>query len=331
MKTAFKVGVFFIVGLVILLAVFEFVGEIPFLRKEYTLKTYFKSVGELKEGNPVKLQGVEVGKVSAIRIVDGKIEVTMRIKKDVPVRTDSVATIKLTSLLGTSYINLTFGSPTSPLATPGSVLASREPADISEMLVKLESAISSVESTVGSIESVFTENREKLDSILTGLDSVFGSMSRGEGTLGKLLKDDSLYNEGKQVLANLREISASIKEGKGTLGKLVKDEALYNETKKTMENLGNLASRLNSSQGTFGKLMNDDTLYDQAAQAATKLNSILDKINRGEGTLGKLVSDDSLYFDTKNAVKRVERSIDVQEDLAPVSTLGAILGVITIF
>ena len=327
MRTEFKVGLFFIVGLLILLAVFEFIGEIPFLRKEYSLRAYFKSIDELKEGNPVKFSGVEVGKVSKIEIVEGKIEVTFNVRKGTPVKKDSVASIRLTSLLGTSYINLTFGSPESPLATPGSVLASEEPADINEILAKVQSSVTSIEAAFGALG----DNKERISSILNGLDSVLGSAARGEGTIGKLLKDDSLYYEAKETFASINDVAVSIKEGRGTLGKLVTDESLYNETKTTMQNLGQLASKLNRAEGTFGKLLNDDTLYVQASEAATNLNSILKKVNNGEGTLGKLVSDDSLYFDSKNAVKKLEKSVEIQEDLAPLNTLGAAFGILTIF
>jgi len=324
MKTEVKVGIFFVFGLVILLIIFEFIAGIPIFTREYSFKTYFKSVGELKEGNLVKLSGVEVGKISKIKIVDGKIEVTWKVKKGAPVKNDSLATIKLTSLLGTSYINLTFGSPESPLAEPGSILQSREPADVSEILAKVESAVSS-------IESVFSDNGEKIGSILNSLDTVLSGAARGEGTLGKLIKDDSLYNEARDTLANLNEISSDIKQGKGTLGKLVKDESLYNETKTTMANLGQLAKRLNSAEGTFGKLLKDDTLYNQATEAATNLNSILKRIDKGEGTIGKLVTDDSLYYDAKDAVKKVERAVDTQEDLAPLTTIGTAFGILTVF
>jgi phospholipid/cholesterol/gamma-HCH transport system substrate-binding protein len=327
MKTEFKVGVFFIVGLIILLVVFEFIGEIPFLKKEVTFKTYFRSVDELKEGNPVKFSGVEVGKVSKIDIADGRVEVAFTVKKGTPVKKDSVASIRLTSLLGTSYISLTFGSPESPVAPPGSVLASEEPADINEILAKVQSSVTSIESAFGALG----ENKERIKNILEGLDSVLGGVARGEGTLGKLLKDDSLYNEAKSALSNINEIALSVRQGKGTLGKLVVDESLYNETKNTMQNLGQLASRLNSAQGTFGRLLNDDTLYNQATEAATNLNSILKKINKGEGTIGKLVSDDSLYFDAKNAIKRVDKGIDTAEDLAPLGIVGTAFGVITLF
>lgn len=327
MRTEAMVGIFFIVGLVILLAVFEFIGEIPFLTKGYSLRSYFKSVGELREGNPVKLQGVEVGKVSKIKIVDGKIEVKMELKEEAPVKKDSVASIRLTSLLGTSYVNLTFGSPTSPVAPPGSILPSEEPADINEILAKVESSVSSIEAMFGA----FGENKERISSLLNNLDSVLAGAAKGEGTIGKLLKDDSLYNEVKETFASMNEIAVSINQGEGTLGKLLKDESLYNETKKTVANLGQLSEKLTNAKGTFGKLLNDETLYNETTEAATNLNSILKKVNKGEGTLGKLVSDDTLYFDAKNAVKKVEKGVDTQEDLAPLSTLGAAFGILTIF
>ena len=78
-------------------------------------------------------------------------------------------------------------------------------------------------------------------------------------------------------------------------------------------------------------LFNDDTLYDQASEAAMNLNSILKKVNSGEGTLGKLVNDDSLYYDAKNTVLKVDKGVDTVEDLAPLGTLGAVLGVMTVF
>ncbi|MGE5446597.1 MAG: MlaD family protein, partial [Ignavibacteriales bacterium] len=94
MKTEVKIGIFFFVSLAVLLVIFEFIAGIPLFTKEYFLKTYFKSVGELNKDNPVKLNGVEIGKVADIKIVDGKIEVTFKVKKGTPIKTDSVASIK---------------------------------------------------------------------------------------------------------------------------------------------------------------------------------------------------------------------------------------------
>ena len=330
MNTQVKVGIFFVAGLVILLAVFDFVGEIPFLKNEFKVRTYFRSVGELREGNPVKLEGYQIGKITSINIADRQIEVKMKIDKKSGIRKDSLASIRLTSLLGTSYINLTFGTQDSPLAETGSVMPSVEPADINEIMVKVDSAVSSLNSALGGLD-IFGENKEQIDSIVKNLDLVLKGLESGEGTFGKLFKDDALYEDAMGVLGNIGEITASIKEWKGTLGKLLRDDTLYDETKLAFSNLGSLTEKLNTSRGTIGKLLNDDTLYVEATSAATELNQILEKINSGQGTLGQLVNDDSLYFDAKDTLLKVDKSIDTVDDLAPLGVFGTALGVITLF
>ncbi len=87
-----KVGMFFFVGIIILVVLIERIGWDLF-EKGYMLKTYFKSVSGLKRGDQVKLAGVDVGKVSDIGFVQGRVEVQMSLKEGTPVRADSVATI----------------------------------------------------------------------------------------------------------------------------------------------------------------------------------------------------------------------------------------------
>ncbi len=325
-----KVGIFFVIGLVILLAVFDFVGDIPLFGSDYRLRTYFQSIDELREGNPVKLEGYEVGTVTGIRLADRKIEVEMTVNKGSNVKTDSVATIKLTSLLGTSYVNLSFGSPDSPLAPPGAVLPSQEPASINDILVKVDSAVSSIEGALGAFD-VLGDNKEQLTSIVNNLNSVLEGLEKGEGTFGKLLKDDELYTDAKGVFSNVNSITADLKAGKGTLGKLLNDDTLYADAKTALSGLGRMTEKLENSKGTIGKLLNDDTLYNEATGAATNLNQILEKINTGKGTLGQLVNDDKLYRDAQDTLLKVDKSIDTLDDLAPLGVFGTALGVVTLF
>ena len=267
MGAQIKVGIFFVVGLVILLAVFDFVGDVPFFKNEIKVKTYFNSIAELKEGAVVKLEGFEIGRVRSVKIADRNIEVVMSIQKDGNVRADSEASIRLTSLLGASYINLTFGTPDSPLAKDGAVLKSVEPADINDIMVKVDSAVSSLDNALGGLD-IFGDNKEQVSSIVKNLDLLLSGLEEGEGTLGKLFKDDTLYSDVTGAFANVNEITSSIKEGRGTLGKLLYDDSLYNDTKTALSNFGSLTEKLNTSNGTIGKLLNDDTLYNEATGAA---------------------------------------------------------------
>ena len=330
MNNQVKVGIFFVVGLLILLAVFDFVGDIPFFRNEFNHSTYFDSIGELRQGNPVKLEGYDVGKVSNISVQDRKIQVEFAVNKDIGIRKDSVASINLTSLLGTSYINLTFGSPDSPLAVAGDVLPSQNPADINQILAKVDSAVGSIDGALSGLD-VFGANKEQLSNIVNNIDIVLEDVKEGKGTIGKLFKDDSLYNEAQSTFANVNEITTSVKQGKGTIGKLFTDESLYNDAKVALTSLGQLSKKMSDSEGTLGKLINDDTLYNEATGAATHLNDILEKINTGQGTRGQLVNDDKLYKDAQDTLLKVDKSIDTLDDLAPLGVLGTALGVVTLF
>ncbi len=296
MKNEYKVGMFFMLGILVLVIVMDFLGEIPFRSNTKIVYTYFDSVGELREGNAVKIKGLVIGKISSINLENRKLKVTMEVQKNAPVKNDSVASIQLSSLLGTSYINLTFGSDTGALTLGDAPLPSKNPTELNQILTKLDSSIDSLDNALG-VFGMLSNNSQEISSIFTNLDTVMDNLATGKGTIGKLVNDDTLY----------KEVGLAVKE------------------------LRKASEKLNNSDSTIGKLMNDDRLYVQATKAAEKLNKILKKVNSGKGTLGKLVNDDSLYYDAKNTTLKIEKGVDTLEDLAPVSTLGAILGILTVF
>ncbi len=85
--------------------------------------------------------------------------------------------------------------------------------------------------------------------------------------------------EAKETLANLNKLSKQIESGEGTLGKLVKDDTLYTKTTETMEeaketlaNLNKVSKQIESGEGTLGKLVKDETLYDETKRAVKSVN-----------------------------------------------------------
>jgi len=107
MSREVRVGLFLVVAFLILIALFELVGKETIFARTVEYRTSFKSIPGLKLGDPVRLAGVDVGTVRDIRVVGARVEVAMRVKPGTPVKTDSIATIKLTSLLGTNFVDLT--------------------------------------------------------------------------------------------------------------------------------------------------------------------------------------------------------------------------------
>jgi len=80
------------------------------------------------------------------------------------------------------------------------------------------------------------------------------------------------------MLRDVRTLIDGINQGKGTLGRLTKDEKLYNETTVAMSNLREILEKLNRGQGSVGKLLNDDTFLKNAKLSLQKLDKATDSL-----------------------------------------------------
>jgi phospholipid/cholesterol/gamma-HCH transport system substrate-binding protein len=85
-------------------------------------------------------------------------------------------------------------------------------------------------------------------------------------------------------LRNASEIAAKINRGEGTLGKLVQDDALYNELHDATKNVKEIAQKINSGQGTIGRLVNEDQLYRDTTATLKKA----DRAMEGLGDTGPI-------------------------------------------
>lgn len=344
LSTEQKVGLFFVIGLVVLGFLLE-MGSLwnPFT-KYHTYTTYLSSTTGLKMGDQVRLSGVEVGKITAIGIDGERVRVDFQVKPDTRIRKDSIATIRLTNLLGGQFLNLSFGSSQAEELPSGSTVTSRDTANIDEIVDNVGQLSKDAKMLVtdlnrnqnevmGKISAMLDENRGGLRGTIANLDSITTKIDRGDGSLALLLNDKSLYNNANNLTASLTTISRKIERGEGTLGKLVNDDSIYNDARGAiaslnsgMKDVKDIAAKINGGQGTLGKLVNDDSLYVEVRDASKNIKEIAQKINSGQGTLGKLVNDDKLYYDTAATLKKTEKAMEGLGDTGPISVMGSIIG-----
>jgi phospholipid/cholesterol/gamma-HCH transport system substrate-binding protein len=88
----------------------------------------------------------------------------------------------------------------------------------------------------------------------------------------------SLSGQADGMITDVRHLIEGINQGRGTLGKLTKDEALYNETTLAMSNLREVLQKLNQGQGSVGKLINDDSFLKNAKLSLQKLDKATDSL-----------------------------------------------------
>ncbi len=319
-----RLGLFFAMALLAAIIVLEMVGGRELFRSGPTIRARFNNALELRAGDPVKMAGVEIGRVTKVRLVDNKVEVAMKITQEAGVRTDSKATIRFVGLMGQNFVAIDFGSPKAPLIAPDALLESMEQADLNSLMTKLDGVASGVEGltknfsgeSFGNLFGPFTdflkENNPKLTAILGNVQTISGQIAQGKGTVGKLINEDALYNSALNTVSNLDLATSDIKP-------------LINQVKMTLNGAQEVLDDVKAGKGTIGKLVKDETLYRETTAAMTDLHSILSKIDKGDGTVGKLINDDGFLKDAKMTLQKVDKATEGIEDQGALSVFGILV------
>jgi len=313
-----RLGIFVVLAVLAAVIILETVGGIQLLKGGYGLKADFNSVQDLKVGDRVRMAGVEIGRVEDISLTNNKVRVSMKIYKDKPVKTDSAARVKFTGLLGQNFVEVSFGSPSSPKVEPGTVLQSAEQPDLSVIMEKIDSVASGVENLtksftgfkvdelLGPLTDFIKANKDPLSGTISNMNAISTQITSGQGSVGKLIYDEALYNSAVSSVASLKDAAT--------------------EAKLTLADARRIVDQANAGQGTIGKLLKDDSLYYQTSLALTNMNEILGKINQGKGSVGMLINDQEFYRNAKLTLQKVDTATEGLEDQGPLSVLGIVVG-----
>lgn len=197
-KFASRLGIFVVVGLSLLVAGIFLIGKQKHLfNPVFYLNTTFKNISGLEVGNNVRFSGINVGTVESIRIInDSTVKVTMIIDKDVQrfIKSDSYIKISSDGLIGDKIANITQGSQSGRTVAEGQYLKSIEPFETETIMANLK--------TTG-------ENA----TIISGeLAEILHKVNRGNGTIGRLLRDSSIAENINQTITNLKHSSRGLNE-----------------------------------------------------------------------------------------------------------------------
>lgn len=320
-----RLGLFFALALIAGLLLLELAGGLEFFRRGVSIRARFTSVNELQVGAPVKLAGVQIGEVRRVAIEDNKVVVTMHIREDASVRTDSRATVRFAGLLGQNYVSLSFGSAVAPAVTEGTELEAESIPDLGDILAKLDAAAGSVgnitnlfggdsfQNLLGPFTDFLKDNSPRLTAILGNIQVISKQIADGQGTIGKLVSDDQLYTSALQTVTNMNQTATEI-------------QGMVADGQEAVSQARQMVMDINAGQGTLGKLLRDETLYRETTTAMMNLREILQKINAGQGLAGKVVNDETFFKNVKGTLQKVEKATDGLEDQGPISVIGTMVG-----
>ncbi|NOQ96368.1 MAG: MCE family protein, partial [Desulfobacterales bacterium] len=180
--TEIKVGLFVLAGIIILAYMSVKVGKFEIGReKGYEIVAYFDSASGLNIDVPVEIAGIEVGRIKNIALERGKAKVTMRIKPDISVPSDSKAFIRAKGLMGDKFIEIIPGKPEFPSLKSGErIVNTYTPTDIDQLLNRLGDVALDIRKVSRSLGNVLggKEGEVKMRQILDNINAATASLNR---------------------------------------------------------------------------------------------------------------------------------------------------------
>lgn len=308
--TEMKVGIFVILGLLILIYMTATVGKWSLGRdKGYLVTAKLDSASGLIKDSPVKVLGVTKGKVEQLKIEKNKAKVYMRLPREIRLPEDSLVYVKSEGLLGEKYIEIKPGSPDKySINHMGELFQGAPPADLD----KLFSELSEVAKGIKNLTQMITQPVET-----------------AEGTKEKKTAIQSILGNLQETSESLKNLAKRIESGEGTLGKLLTDETIYNELKDILSDISTTIGKLSSNEGTLGRLLNEEEVYNTVREIINRINTIIKRIEGGKGILGKLFVGEMLYEDQGEKQERMSKAHKKENESVPLTALGSILGKVT--
>ena len=332
------------VGLTVLfasvtLAVLTFLmsGTTGLFTPKITLKSYFDNAQGLHNGAPVRLAGVDVGNVAGIRVVPNRprtpVEITMRVNTKYirSLRKDSVTSLSTAGVLGETFIDIDSALAKGPEAQDGDTLATRDTPDIQDvvrasqgtlqnldaLLKRTDRILAYVESGQGSIGKLIYDPTlyNRFSDTVSEFKGIVDQVRSGQGSLGKLVASDEAYNKAIAAVDKVNAVIDDLQQGKGTAGKFLKDPSLYNSANETIANVKKLTDDINAGKGAIGKLTKDEVLAQKLDNTLSKLSALTNRLEAGEGTAGMLFKDPALYNNANQMLVETRQLVkSIRED-----------------
>lgn len=295
-RRAVFVGLFVFTGLIFLLAGILMVGNLhETFKNKMEVVSLFDDVGGLKKGNNVWLSGLKIGTVNSMDYYGkSQVQVSMMIdtKAQKYIRKDAKVKISSDGFIGNKILVIYGGTEMSAEVQEGDTLAVEKTFTSEDMINTLQ------------------ENNKNLLAITTDFKAISKKIADGEGTIGKLLNDNSLY-------ANIAAATESLKSASAKARELTNSLAAFSSG---LNKKGTLANELTTDTLVFNSVKASVIKLKQIADTATAFITNLKQAGSNRNTsVGVMLHDEESGARLKETIKNLESSSKkLDEDLEAV-------------
>jgi phospholipid/cholesterol/gamma-HCH transport system substrate-binding protein len=195
--------------------------------EHFEVRAEFARIAGLQVGATVRVAGMNAGEVKEIHVPSGPSAhflVVMQVRSDLHpvVRTDSAASIQNEGLVGNKFVQIEAGSDAAPQVADKGTIKGVEPFDLADLMNKMSDTIDNVNATIDGVQGELND----------ALSAVTETAQATQDLVNDVSSDvRAIATSGQRITTNLSSIIADVKAGRGTVGKLMTDETLYTQIK----------------------------------------------------------------------------------------------------
>lgn len=247
-----RLGLVILVGILGILGfLFVIASQGNLLAQTFEIRATFDNVGGLQQGASVQYNGVRVGRVEAVQLPNAPgLPITVRMAVDEEVRPlireDSRAIIQTDGLVGNVIVSLTSGSPGLPQVAEGGQIEGVDPFQFTAVTDRLFDSVS------------------RFDSLTIQLTGITTDIRSGEGTLGRFLYDEALY---ESTVATTDEFQATLRTF------TTRADALVEVAENASRGVDQILAKVNTGEGTVARFLNEDDVYETFLATAAQLQA----------------------------------------------------------
>ena len=264
-------------------------------------QTMLEDASGIVEKTPIKVAGINAGRIKQIRLQGNKALVEFEMNEDIIMTPNSRLQIKSVGFLGDKYLDIDLGADHPNRLEEGALV----PSDIAggldtigkdaggmikeikevAILIKeslkekdgsnrLELITGNIRDLTASLKRVMDKNETKVDEIVDNIKLITEQLQYETDRLQKnslmadLTKIGPILDKADKAVTDLKDIIADVKDGKGTVGKLLRDDAVVDQVSQTLSSVNRLVNRINNIEADIGlstganTRMGTDTRFD---------------------------------------------------------------------
>ncbi len=269
-------------------------------------KTIIKDASGIFPKTPIKVAGINAGRIENIELENNAALITFEILSKVVITKGSKLRIKTIGFLGDKYLEIVIVDNAEPLAE-NAFIEAEEGAGIEKLMKDSSEVVADVKKITTSLkESLAPEGQEPpMTKILNDVKELAGNAKEVTASLKRIVSGNE--EQLKNLITNLEQFSEHLRNESDK----TKDKSLASDLKGILENtkeatgdLKTLMADIRSGKGTMGKFLVEDEIADKVSQTLSSVNKLVTNFNSIRTEINAFTGANSDYgADTRAQVR----------------------------